>query len=136
MLYQPMKKLLSATLAGNLLIGLLMFLAMVHVLVLFRIVPSDVVFGRQNDGEYLSPFTFGSLFMIAIFVSAVALKTRSLKFEKPASRIVDTSLWILLVYASLILGSNLVSRSAVENVYLTPFTVILIFLVYRLTAEE
>lgn len=132
MLYQPMKKLLSATLAGNLLIGLMIFLAIVHVLVLFRIVPSEVILGRQIDGEYLTFFVWIYLFAIAVFSSVVAFKTRSLKFEKPAPRIVDTGLWILLVYAALNLGSNLVSRSALENVYLAPFTLIFIFLVHRL----
>ena len=132
MLYQPMKKMLRATFAGHLLIGLLALLATVHVLVLLQIVPSEVILGQQNNGEHPTPFAFGSLLVIAIFTSIVALKTRSLKFEKPAPRIVDTGLWILLVYAALNLGSNLVSRSALENVYLAPFTLIFIFLVHRL----
>lgn len=131
-----MKKMLRAKFAGHLLIGLLTLLATVHVLVLFQIVPSEAILGRQTDGKYLASFVLIYLFVIAIFIALVVLKTRSLQLGKPAPRMIDTGLWILLVYAALTLGSNLVTRSALENIYLAPFTLIFILLVYRLTVEE
>lgn len=131
------KKLISARLAGNILIVSLSLLMIFHVLVLFRFAPVEIVWGGQIAD---SPADLIALEGFALFITAVFLLIVSCKlgYIKSSSfiKIINTGLWIVFVYLIMNLSANLVSKSFFENLIFIPITLIMAILVYRLILEK
>ena len=71
-----MKKIISAKLAGRVLLGMLILLSIFHVLVLTRVIPSDFIWGGQVDGTTGNLFTLEiiSLVVTILFIFVTFLK--------------------------------------------------------------
>ena len=132
-----MRKLISAKLAGNLLLISMLLLILLHILILFKIVPSDIVWGGQigDSSSNLFIFEIIALAVTLIFTFIIAVKAGyigSIKFRI----VVNVGIWIIFAYFILNTIGNLASAVSVENLIFAPFTVLLAFLAFRLAIEK
>src|SRR5690242_18396629 len=132
-----MKKLISAKLAGNVLLFSLGLLFIFHILVLLRVIPADIVWGGQIKGV---PANFGTLETVALLVTAlfiliVAAKTGYISAGK-LSAFVNVGIWLVFAYLLLNTLGNLASGISLEKLLFTPVTIILALCALRLAIEK
>ena len=79
-----MKKLISARLAGNVLLISLGLLAIFHILVLTKLVPSNIVWGGQIQGSATNLLTLETISLLAtlVFVMIIAIKMNYIRTNK------------------------------------------------------
>jgi hypothetical protein len=132
-----MKRLISVNLAGNLLLISLGLLAILHILVLIHVVPSDIVWGGQMRGSATNLLVgeLIALFVTLVFMVIIAVKMDYIKPSKfkPA---VNIGIWIIFAYLILNTVGNLASSVSLEKLLLAPITLILAFCALRLAIEK
>jgi len=131
-----MKKLISVKLAGNIVIVLMVLMIILHMLIMLRIVPYDIVWGGQikNDASLMKLEIF-ALVTLFIFLAIILVKVDYLKFTK-FKKITNVAVWIMFVYFLLNTVLNLASGVTLEKLIFTPITIILFVLIFRLAIEK
>jgi hypothetical protein len=132
-----MKKLISAKLAGNILLFSLGLLFLFHILVLLKVIPAEIVWGGQIKGVPANLVTLetGALFVTAIFILIVAAKTGYLQAGK-VSGAVNIGVWLIFVYLLLNTLGNLASGISFEKLLFAPITIFLALCALRLAVEK
>jgi hypothetical protein len=132
-----MKKLISVKLAGNILLILFGALVVFHILVLFNLLPSDIVWGGQAGNSSISLRTLEviSLAITILFAVVIAAKVGYVKAGRFAGA-VNVLVWIIFAYLLLNTAGNLASSSSTEKLIFTPITVIAALLTLRLAIEK
>lgn len=132
-----MRKLLSAKVAGNILIVALGLLMIFHVLVLLGFLPSNIVWGGQAAG---SPANLRALELVALLVTLLfgILAAAKLDYIKLGRfRIIATvGMWIVFAYLLLNTAGNLASAVGLESILFAPVTLILALCALRLAIEK
>jgi hypothetical protein len=132
-----MTKVISAKLAGNILLAAFGLLLVFHVLVLLGLMPSNIIWGGQADGSpsSLMALEWGALLVTALFGILIAAKVDYIKAGR--FRIIATvGVWIVFAYLLLNTVVNLVSAVSFENVIFAPITLILALFALRLAIEK
>lgn len=131
-----MKKIISAKLAGNVLLVALGLLAIFDVLVLLQVVPSNIVWGGQiqDASSNLILLEVVALVVTIGFAVIVAAKLRYIGGGKFA-RAVNVGVWIIFAYMLLNTVGNLASGVSVEKLIFAPITIILALCALRLALE-
>lgn len=131
-----MRNLISAKTTANVLLALFGLLVAFHILILFNLLPSNVVWGgRAESSSSLRILLTVSLIFNALFAIAVAVKIGYIKVGKD-SRVINVLLWMIFAYLLLNTAGNLASSSSFETVLFTPITIVAAFLVFRLAIEK
>jgi hypothetical protein len=132
-----MKKLISATLAGNILLIFLGLLVIFHILVLFRIVPSDILWGGQIETTSANFIVLEviALFVTLIFAVIIAAKTGYIMVDR-FKKAIAIGVWIIFAYLVLNTLGNLASGVGAENLIFAPLTLVLAFFALRLAIEK
>ncbi|HXQ32610.1 MAG TPA: hypothetical protein VN843_01185 [Anaerolineales bacterium] len=132
-----MKRLISANLAGNILLIFMGLLVIFHILVLLGVVPADIIWGGQMESVSNDFITLEiiSLLLTLAFATIIAAKIGYIKtgnFEK----IVSIGVWVIFAYFILNTIGNLASGVSAENWFFAPITLVLAFLALRLAIEK
>jgi hypothetical protein len=131
-----MKKLISMRMASHISLTINTMALLMHVLILLTILPYDFVWGgrlkRQEDAII---FEMVSILIQIVFISIIAVKSGYLlkgKFKRTS----NIGIWV--IFGVMILNSigNVVSHSFLETVVMTPVTILLALLVFRLAIEK
>ncbi len=132
-----MRKLISAKLAGNVLLFSLGLLFIFHVLVLLMVIPADIVWGGQIKGvpENLVTLESVALLVTAVFILIVAAKTGYLQAGK-FSGAINVGVWLIFAYLLLNTLGNLASGISFEKLIFAPITIILALCAFRLAIEK
>ena len=132
-----MKKLISAKLAGNILLFSLGLLFLFHVLVLLKVIPAGIVWGGQIKGVPANLVTLETvaLLVTAVFILIVAAKTGYLQAGK-LSGAVNVGVWLIFAYLLLNTLGNLASGISLEKLLFAPITIILALCALRLAIER
>ena len=132
-----MKKLVSAKLAGNILLASMGLLFIFHLLVLFKVIPADIVWGGQIKGVQANLIMLEAvaLLVILFFMLIIAAKTGYIKAGKFAA-VVNIGVWLIFAFMILNTLGNLASGVSFENLVFAPITIILAFCAYRLAMEK
>lgn len=132
-----MKKLFSAKLAGNLLIGAFGLLAVFHILVLLRVIPANIVWGGMIQGGQANLVTLEviALAVTLLFILITAAKTGYLQAGKLAG-VVNIGVWLILVFLLLNMLGNFASGVSFENLIAAPVTILLALCAFRLAIEK
>jgi len=132
-----MRKLISAKLAANILLGIYGLLAISHLLVVARVVPSDIVWGGQIGKSKANLVTLEMVALVvnAFFVVIVAAKVDYIKVGN-FKKFVNILLWIIFIYSLLNIAGNLASSSPTEKMVFMPISIVVAFLVVRLAIEK
>jgi len=132
-----MKNLLSAKLAGNILLAAMGLLFIFHFLVLFKVIPADIVWGGQISSSSTNLITLEiiALAVTLLFMIIIAAKTGYIKSGK-FSGAINVGMWIVFAYLVLNTVGNLASGISFENLIFAPITIILAFCALRLAREK
>jgi len=132
-----MRKLISAKLAANILLGIYGLLIIFHLLVLAQVVPSDIVWGGQigNLQTNLVALETVAVVVTAFFVVIVAAKVDYIQVGN-FQKVIPILLWIIFVYSLLNIAGNFASGSSTEKWVFTPISIVVAFLVFRLAIEK
>jgi len=132
-----MKKIISAKLAGNILLFSLGLLFIFHVLVLLKVIPADIVWGGQIQGVPANLVTLEivALLVTAFFILIVAAKLGYLQAGK-LSGAINVGLWLIFAYVLLNTLGNLASGISFEKLVFAPITILLALCALRLAIEK
>ncbi len=109
---------------------LLAALFAMHVLVLLRVIPAEIVWGG-NATENIVAFEVFALATTMLFAVAIAAKAGYLHLSR-GRKVVNAVVWMFFVYMLLNTLGNLAARTSTEMLLFTPLTVLLAFLAFRL----
>jgi hypothetical protein len=132
-----MKKVVSARLAGNILLVALGLLVIFHVLVLLGFLPADIIWAGQAAGSSASMrrLELVALLITVLFIFLVAAKLDYLKAGR-FRMIATIGVWIIFAYLLLNTAGNLASGVRLENLLFAPITLILALCALRLAIEK
>jgi hypothetical protein len=132
-----MRKLISAKLAGNILLFSLGLLLLLHALVLLNMIPADIVWGGQIKGvpENLIILESAALLVTSLFILIVVVKTGYLQAGKWSGAI-NVGVWLIFAYLLLNILGNLASGISFEKLIFAPITIILALCAFRLAIEK
>jgi hypothetical protein len=132
-----MKNIISAKLAGNILLLSMIVLIIFDVLILFKVLPSNIVWGGQikNSGTNLIVLELTAILVTLIFAFIVAAKTGYIKVGR-FSGAIHIGIWIIFGYLVLNTIGNLASGVSFENLIFAPITFLLALFALRLAIEK
>ncbi|MED4071886.1 hypothetical protein [Priestia endophytica] len=131
-----MKNLISMKMASYIILAINTLALLMHGLILLNILPYDFVWGgRLKKQEDVILFEMVSILIQVVFISIVAVKAGYIlkgKFKRTS----NIGIWV--IFGMMILNSlgNLASHSFLETVVMTPITILLALLVFRLAIEK
>ncbi len=128
---------ISAKLAGRILLSLMALLTIFHLLILFKIIPSDIVWGgKVIDGSTnINMMELIAIIVTLVFIVIITMKTyylESIRFRKA----INIAIWIIFVYMVLNTLGNLMSDNIFEQLIFAPITFIMSLLTLRLAIEK
>jgi hypothetical protein len=132
-----MKRLISARLAGNILLAALGLLFIFHVLVLFGVLPAEIVWGGMIQGGQTNLITLETvtLAMTLLFMLIVAARIGYMQVGR-LSGAVRVGVWLIFIFLLLNTLGNLASGVSFENLIAAPITIILALCALRLAIEK
>ena len=120
-----MKSLFDRKIVGYILICALSVLLIYHLLVIFNVLPRDMVWGGQEDLKdivvYLEVFAVAltAFFMLMGAARAGIILNRSLQ------KIASVVIWIMVVFFFLNIFGNLTAKTLAETLIMTPLSIIM-----------
>lgn len=129
---QALKSHVPARHAALVLLSALAGLTLVHLLVLARIVPADLVWGGRN-ARNIVPLELFALALTVLFALVIAVKARLVRIG--TSRAATVGSWLLVVFLGLNTLGNLASSTPLETLLFTPVTIVLAILALRVALE-
>jgi hypothetical protein len=131
-----MKQFIRKKLAGIVFITISTIALFMHVLILLNVLPHDFVWGgRLKSEENLILLESLSIIVQIIFISIIAVKAGYL-FEGKFKRTANVGTWVIFAIMVLNTIGNLASNSALETMAMTPVTIVLALLAFRLAIEK
>jgi len=132
-----MRKLISARLAGNLLLGIYGLLVIFHILVLAQIAPSSSVWGGQvgDSPKNLVALEATAIALTAFFALIVVAKIGYIRAGRLRGA-VNVLVWIVFAYSLLNIAGNFASGAPAERLVFGPVSIVVAFLVFRLAVER
>lgn len=129
-----MRKLVPFKIAGIILIAFMSLLTIFHILILAKVLPSDIVWGsRLENPEQVLIMELIALVLTILFFLVIALKiSGSNKYR----RITNIGVWIVFIYFSLNVIGNLASANIIEKAVLSPIALLMAILTLRLAIEK
>lgn len=132
-----MKKIISARLAGNILLTALGLVLVFHILVLLKVIPADIVWGGRIQGVPENLFTLETIALLVtlFFMLIIAAKVGYVQAGK-LSGAVNIGVWLIFAFLLLNTLGNLASGVSFENLIAAPITIILALCALRLAIEK
>ncbi len=132
-----MQKLISAKLAGVIILIILSLMVVLHILILSKLIPSDIVWAGQV-GESSSNLLILELtaLLVTLLFGVIILMKLGLIFQGKSRKAVDLGVWIIFAYFVLNTIGNLSTGLSLESMIFSPVTIILSILVLRLALEK
>jgi len=130
-----MKKSISAKLAGNILLFSLGLLFVFHILVLFKIIPANIMWGGQATSANIITLEIIALVVTLFFGFVIAAKTGYINVGKFAV-VVNIFVWIIFLFLVLNTLGNFASGVSVERLIFAPITIALALCAFRLAIEK
>ena len=131
-----MKNLLAAQTAAYGLILIQSLVLVFHFLVLFGVVPFEIVWGgRLKDVEEMRGFETVSILLNALMIGAVAIYVRLLPI-KMNPKILRLAFWVMFVLFALNTVGNLMAVNEYERIIFTPLTFLLAIFSLRLAISK
>jgi hypothetical protein len=132
-----MKKPIIVCLAGILLLVSLALLALFHILIIFQVIPTHMIWGGQfNKFSFnLMLMEFLALIILLIFFLIILAKIGYLRLQK-YGKIIDAGMWIIVIYFVLNTIGNLASNISAEKWIFTPISIVISFFALVLAAGK
>jgi hypothetical protein len=122
--------------SGKILMCLLALLMLMHVLLLVRVIPYDVVWGGNiKDQSQLYVFEITALVLSALFLFTAAVKLGHIRAPR-LRRAADMGMWIVFAYFAMNIIGNLTAKSSWEKAIFIPVTIIVVLLSLRVAVHR
>jgi len=133
----PLKDVLIAKIAGNLLIAGLILLAVFHALVLAGVLPSDIVWAGRAAGSGSDLYLMEgiALAVTLLFLALVAIRLGYL-WPGRMKTVARVAMWVIAVFFVLSAVGNLTSEAALETFFFAPLALVLTVLAFGLAVEK
>ena len=132
-----MEALISARMAGNILLISLGLLTIFHILVLLNIVSPDIVWGGQAGNTEVSLLTLEIVALLVTALMAVIIAAKIGYIQAGRFKVaVNIGIWIVVAYLLLNMLGNLASGVSAESFIFAPITLILALFALRLAIKE
>ena len=132
-----MKTLISARMAGNILLISLGLLTIFHILVLLNVVSPDIVWGGQAGNTEVSLLTLEIVALLVTALMAVIIAAKIGYIQAGRFKVaVNIGIWIVVAYLLLNMLGNLASGVSAEGFIFAPITLILALFALRLAIKE
>ncbi|NOR52046.1 MAG: hypothetical protein GQ470_05445 [Gammaproteobacteria bacterium] len=129
-------KLIDVKLAINTMLAFLSFVILFHILVLFEIISSEIVWGGKLEStSQMRIFETISIVINLIIITVVGIKGKYIRAFLPENA-VKVILWLLVVLFTLNTVGNMFSETTLETIMFTPLTLMSAILCYRIVIEE
>lgn len=113
-------------------LALLTLVMLFHLLVLFQIIPYDIVWaGKLNSIEEMYSFEIMSILVNSILMTTLLLKGNFIK-HKISGKIINGIIWFFIILFTLNTIGNLFAKTIFEKVVFTPLTLISVFLLWNI----
>ena len=111
-----MKKIMSASLAGKILLGAFILMLLLNILILLQVIPSNIALGGQvnADQSNLLQLEIVAITLTLVFTGIVATKMNLLKSGK-FNKLVNIGIWVVFAYLILNTLGNFASRRYCRN---------------------
>lgn len=129
-----MKKMLTTDFASKGIISILSFIVIFHLLVIFKLIPVDIVWGgniETNRQFYIMEATSITLNLFFIFIVSVYAGFLKFNLNPVMLRMVIWTMFILFLLNTI---GNLMSKNPLEAYLFTPLTILLAFFCFRIAA--
>ncbi|MEJ2635597.1 MAG: hypothetical protein P8184_09925 [Calditrichia bacterium] len=132
-----MKKIISAKLAGQIVLYILAALLIMHFLIIFRIIPLQIVWGGQIDdaGSNLLFLEVIAISATVLFMVLIGLKMQNLKNSR-SNLLINAGTWAVFLYFVVNTIGNFASAVLLENLLFGAVTILLSLLVFRVAIEK
>ena len=132
-----MKKIMSANLAGKILLGGFILILVMHALILIQVLPSSIVWGGQvnADQSNLLPLEIVAITLTLVFTGVVVAKMKSLQAGE-SKKLINISVWIVFAYLVLNTLGNFASGVTAETLFFGPLTIVMAVCAFRLAIEK
>lgn len=132
-----MKRLLSASTAGRILLISMGLLVVFHALVMFGFAPPDIVWGGKiaDSPARLRALEIAALFVTLIFAFIIAAKMDYIETHR-FKKTIPAGVWILFAFLAVNTAGNLASSVSFERLIFAPITFLLAFCALRLAIER
>jgi len=132
-----MKALISARMAGNILLISLGLLTIFHILILLNVVSPDIVWGGQAGNTEVSLLTLEIIALLVTALMAVIIAAKIGYIQAGRFKVaVNIGIWIVVAYLLLNMLGNLASGVSAESFIFAPITLILALFALRLAIKE
>lgn len=131
---EKMKKIISRNLAGSILLIGFGLLVLFHLLVLIKIIPSNIIWGGQITKDNFNILETISLILAIIFIFIIFAKLRYVK-KGILQILISIGVWVIFLYLVLNAIGNLASNISAETIIFTPVSIILAFGALRMAIE-
>jgi len=130
-----LKNLISVKKAGTILLIALSALLLFHILVVFNLIPSDMIWGGQINDSNFYIFELIAFVILILFIAIIMGKLEYFKFQK-LRWVINPGVWIMTIYFILNAIGNFVSGVSSENFIFGPISIILALLAFRLAIDK
>ncbi|MFC2136577.1 hypothetical protein ACFLTE_00230 [Bacteroidota bacterium] len=132
-----MKKIINTKFAGTLLISILSLLSMFHLLIIFKFIPAEFVWGSQINDSSINLLLMESIALAITLVFILIIALKSFYFNSIKKRkLINIIVWIVFFYFILNTLANHASDHFIERMIFTPLTLFMAFLTFRLAIER
>ena len=131
------REMISLKTAGRFTLTGLALLTLLHMLVLLRLLPSNIVWGGQLGDEGANVYLMEgiALGVTLLIMAAVILRLRISRKEVPG-KLAVISMWVVFVLFAFSTIGNLTSPNTTETVIFTPLSAVLTLLVFRMAIGD
>jgi hypothetical protein len=120
----------------KIMLGLLTAVLLFHILVLFRIIPYEIVWaGKLNSVNDMYTFESMSILINSILITTLLLKGEYLKLQIP-EKIINGILWFFVILFALNTVGNLLAKTVFEKAVFAPLTLISSILLWKIVNKK
>ena len=132
-----MRKILSANLAGKILIALFVVLLIMHALILLGVLPSSIIWGGQikEDQSNLIGLESVAITLTLLFIGLTALKIRQIN-SGGKRLMINVGAWLVFAYLLMNTLGNFASGVSAETLIFAPLTIVMALCALRLALEK
>lgn len=118
--------------AINGMLTLLGIILVFHLLILFQIIPYQIVWGgRLQSVTDMQRFEIVSILVVDLIILVILLKSGYIKHNIPM-KIIDGLMWVIVGLFALNTVGNLFAQTSTEMIVFTPMTIVSVILCFRI----
>ena len=131
-----MKEIVSRKTSGIILIICLLTLMVFHILVILKILPSNIVWdGQMDNGLSVLFLEIAALVLTAFFILIAAAKTGYIKSHR-LRKAANAGIWVIVVFFSFNIAGNLMAKTYLEKLVFTPLSILMVICSIRLATKS